>query len=509
MTRTPPLEQNGSFTPESRYDAVLVGAGIMSATLATLLLELDPALRLLLVERLEGPALESSAALNNAGTGHAANCELNYTPLQANGTIATAKALAINAAFERSLEFWASLSDRGQLDPLGFLKQTPHISAVWSPDNIDFLRQRFRQLSALPAFAEMQWSEDWGELQDWMPLLMKGRDPRSQLAATRITRGTDVDFGALTRQYLLRHQDSGSLKVLYNASVRRLKRLRSADMREGDWQLKITDASAQHEVRTPFVFLGAGGGALPLLQRSGIPEAASYAGFPVSGIWLICNDPTLAKQHNGKVYGKAAVGAPPMSVPHLDSRWIDGQRSLLFGPFAGFSSRFLKQGSLLDLPRSVRTTNLMPMLEVGVSNFELVRYLINQLRQSPAERHAALQQFLPLAKEEDWQRSVAGQRVQIIKRTKAGGQLQLGTEVVASADGSLAALLGASPGASTAVTIMLEVLERCFQKRLATQAWQERIKELIPSYGKDLERNGDLLSWIRRRNDDCLGLQPD
>ena len=252
-------------------------------------------------------------------------------------------------------------------------------------------------------------------------------------------------------------------------------------------------------VQTPFVFLGAGGGALPLLQRSGIPEAKAFAGFPVSGQWLVCGDAELASQHLAKVYGKAKVGAPPMSVPHLDTRFINGERSLLFGPFAGFSTKFLKQGSLLDLPRSVRPGNLLPMLQVGAGNFSLVQYLINQLRQSPEDRLEALQQFLPQAKASDWTLSVAGQRVQIIKNGPKGGQLQLGTEVVAAADGSLAALLGASPGASTAVTIMLEVLERCFASRLATPAWQEQLKALFPSWG------GDVLS-SRSRNTAVLGL---
>ncbi|WP_392350494.1 malate:quinone oxidoreductase [Parasynechococcus sp.] len=497
---------DGSTQSEARYDAVLVGAGIMSATLAALLHELDPQLKLLLVERLEAPALESSAAVNNAGTGHAANCELNYTPRQADGSVATAKALAINAAFERSLEFWSSLSEQGRLEPSAFLHQAAHISAVWTAENIAFLRQRHSQLQHLPAFSAMRWSEDRAELKEWMPLVMEGRDPTQAVAATRIERGTDVDFGALTRAYLLLLQRSGALTVQYGTQVRDLQRLRRSDMTEGDWRVVLDGPSGRREVQAPFVFLGAGGGALPLLQRSGIPEAADFAGFPVSGLWLVCNNPDLAQRHHAKVYGKAAVGAPPMSVPHLDTRWIDGQRSLLFGPYAGFSSKFLKQGSLLDLPASVRPTNLLPMLQVGVTNVELVRYLINQLRQSPQERHRALLDFMPTAKPEDWSLSVAGQRVQIIKRSKEGGRLQLGTEVVASADGSLAALLGASPGASTAVTIMLEVLQRCFKSQLDHPAWQQRLRELLPSIEGDPQRDPEVLRRMRERSDAVLGL---
>ena len=492
----------------NHYDVVLVGAGIMSATLATLLHELDPDLRLLLVERLEGAALESSAAVNNAGTGHAANCELNYTPQQPDGTVATAKALAINASFERSLELWASLAEQGRLDPAAFLHQVPHLSAVWGDADIRFLRQRHQQLSGLPAFSSMQWSEDPGELAAWMPLVMAGRQGREPVAATRIARGTDVDFGTLTRAYLAPLQASGALELLYGTSISDLTRRRDAAMAEGNWLLDLRGPSGRRQVETPFVFLGAGGGALPLLQRSGIPEAADYAGFPVSGQWLVCNDPELADHHHAKVYGKAKVGAPPMSVPHLDTRWIDGKRSLLFGPYAGFSSKFLKQGSLLDLPASVRVGNLLPMLQVGIGNFDLVTYLVNQLRQSSADRLEALKAFLPTARAEDWSLSVAGQRVQIIKRTKEGGKLQMGTEVVAASDGSLAALLGASPGASTAVSIMLEVLERCFPQQLASEAWRSRLRRLLPSYGQDLTGDADLLMATRQRSDALLGLTP-
>ena len=500
------MQHDSSSLPDGPYDAVLVGAGIMSATLAALLHELDPSMRLLLVERLEAPAQESSAAVNNAGTGHAANCELNYTPLQADGSVATAKALSINAAFERSLEFWSSLRERGRLTPADFLHRASHISAVWTAENIAFLKQRFAQLSQLPAFAAMRWSEERSELTEWMPLVMEGRDHQQAVAATRIARGTDVDFGALTRAYLAELQADGALEVAYATEVSDLKRSRRKDMTEGNWRVVLRGPQGRQVVQTPFVFLGAGGGALPLLQRSGIPEAADFAGFPVSGLWLVCGDVELADRQRAKVYGKAAVGAPPMSVPHLDTRWIDGRRSLLFGPFAGFSSKFLKQGSLLDLPASVRPTNLLPMLQVGATNTPLVRYLINQLRQSPKQRHQELQQFMPTARAADWSLSLAGQRVQIIKRSKQGGKLQLGTEVVAAADGSLAALLGASPGASTAVSIMLEVLQRCFPERLASGPWQERLRALLPSIHGDPVSDPTVLQSMRERSDALLDL---
>ncbi|MFL0731145.1 MAG: malate:quinone oxidoreductase [Prochlorococcus sp.] len=486
---------------QSRYDAVFVGAGIMSSTLAALLHELDPQLRFLMVERLHAAGLESSAAKNNAGTGHAANCELNYTPLQPDGTVATAKALTINTAFERSLEFWASLTAKGKLIPQQFLHLVPHISVVWGDADRAFLAQRHRQLSALPAFAAMQWSTDPAELAAWMPLVMEGRVSQEPVAATRIERGTDVDFGLLTEAYLQPLQASGALEVDFSSEVINLQRQGT-----GNWHLDLQGSTGGRSVQAPFVFLGAGGGALSLLQRSGIPEAEAYAGFPVSGQWLVCSDPALTARHHAKVYGKAKLGAPPMSVPHLDSRWIAGRRSLLFGPYAGFSSKFLKQGSRLDLLRSVRFSNLGSLMEVGFRNFDLVTYLVSQLRQSEADRVEALKDFFPKAQLNDWNLSVAGQRVQIIKRSAEGGRLQLGTEVVSAADGSLAALLGASPGASTAVTIMLEVLQRCWGERMASESWQKRLRELLPSYGQEPNADPSLLIDMRQRSDALLSL---
>ena len=492
---------------DARYDAVLVGAGIMSTTLAMLLHELDPELRLLMLERLEGPALESSSAVNNAGTGHAGNCELNYTPEQSNNSVSVTKALTINAAFERSLEFWASLSEHGHLDPTGFLHSLPHISVVWGDEDIAFLHRRYRQLSTFPAFTTMEWSQDPKELIDWMPLVMKGRNKNIPAAATRVRRGTDVDFGALTRAYLTPMQATGALELRCNTSLTSLRRQPGTAMADVDtyWYLELHGPSGVQLVETPFVFLGAGGAALLLLQRSGIPEAADYAGFPVGGQWLTCTDPQLVQRHHAKVYGKAKTGVPPISVPHLDTRWIDGNRSLLFGPYASFSTKFLKQGSLLDLPNSARAENLLPMLQVGRDNFSLVRYLVDQLCQGNKGRFKTLQEFFPEALQQDWTLAVAGQRVQIIKRTANGGLLRLGTEVVIAADHSIAALLGASPGASTAVAIMLDILERCFPKRLASDTWQHRLRKLFPSYGHNLSTNNELLVATRKRSDSILG----
>ncbi|MEY3767968.1 MAG: hypothetical protein RLZZ11_1038 [Cyanobacteriota bacterium] len=479
-----------------RCDALLVGAGIMGATLAQLLRRLDPALNVVVLERLPVLAAESSAALNNAGTGHAANCELNYTPQAADGSIPIAKALSINSAFELSLQFWSALVEQGVLqDPTAFIRAVPHLSFVWGDANVAFLRRRWEALNASPQFAGMQWSGDSAQLREWMPLVMEGRNLDQPMAATRVARGTDVNFGALT------------VALLQGVDVRLNHHVVSLERGGAGWQAQARcpgGVSATFEA--PFVFLGAGGGALPLLQRSGIPESRRYGAFPVSGQWLVCRNPQVIARHDAKVYGKAAVGAPPMSVPHLDTRWIDGERALLFGPYAGFSTRFLKRGSLWDLGRSVKPFNLLPSLQVGSQNFDLVRYLVGQVLQSQQQRLDSLRQFLPEARGEDWELAVAGQRVQIIKQIDGRGSLQMGTEVVTSADGSLAALLGASPGASTAVQTMVEVLQRCWPERFSSRTWQDQLQALIPSWGEDLGSDPERLLGLRSRVDATLGL---
>ncbi len=495
------LFSTSSTRSENTYDAILVGAGIMSSTLAVLLHELDPDLRLLIVERLTSPGLESSCAANNAGTGHAANCELNYTPILENGGISTNKAFEINKSFERSLELWASLAEEGKLIPQTFLKKLPHISLVFGDQDISFLKKRFSQLSSHAAFSQMEFTLDHGELEEWIPLIMSGRNKSEKVAATRIKRGTDIDFGNLTRSYINQIERKKSIEINFSTNVENLQQ----DI-EGDWYLSLKGTQKNRIVRSKFVFLGAGGGALSLLQKSGIPEGLSYAGFPVSGKWLICEEEKSTKTHNAKVYGNAEVGAPPMSVPHLDTRWINGKRSLLFGPFAGFSSNFLKYGSKLDLFRSIKTTNFVSMLQAGINNIDLGKYLLNQLRQTKQERIETLKRFLPSATANDWKLSIAGQRVQMIKKTAKGGVLKMGTEVVTSSDGSLAALLGASPGASTAVSIMIEVLNRCWCEKMKTSEWQERMLELFPSIKTDINSNQEALLEIRKRNDFLLKL---
>jgi len=476
----------------------------MGATLATLLQQLEPGLTVLIVERLGRVAAESSAALNNAGTGHGANCELNYTPVDGHGRLSLHKALAINGAYEQSLQFWAALVEQGALSPGTFLHQVPHYSLVWGEEDVAALAQRRQRMAALPQFAGMAFSRDHGALRDWLPLVMEGRPAGEIMAATRYGRGTDVDFGALTESMLNWLQRQPGVELRLNHALRHLHR-RS----DGLWRLDVDHGRKRVRVDSPFVFLGAGGGTLLLLQRAGLPEARGYGGFPVSGQWLICQTAPLVGRHWGKVYGKAPVGAPPMSMPHLDSRWISGQRGLLFGPYAGFSSKFLKHGSLLDLPASMRPHNLLSMVGVALRERHLVGYLLQQLRQGPKERLASLHRFLPQARPEDWRLAVAGQRVQIIRQEAGrGAQLKLGTEVVAAADGSLAALLGASPGASTAVTIMVDLLRRCFPQRFQGGHWPQRLAQLLPYDPTTANAtSAAALGRCRQRCDAVLGLK--
>lgn len=488
-------------------DVLLVGGGIMSATLAVLLHRLDPQLHICMVEQLDDVALESSDALNNAGTGHAGYCELNYTPKDKQGDIQIRRALEINAAFEVSLQCWSSLVKEGVLQAADFIQRVPHLSAVWGEADGAFLRKRHALLQAHPLFAEMQWSNQPETLNDWMPLMMSGRQVTENMSATRVAHGSDVNFGALTRQLVAYLKARPNFTLLTQSRVTKLKQQQQRE--HASWQVRIQALNSGHSQthHARFVFLGAGGGALPLLQQSGIPEAHGYGGFPVSGQWLICNNQTLIQTHHAKVYSQAAVGAPPMSVPHLDTRMIQGKPALLFGPYAGFTTRFLKQGSRFDLAKSVKLKNLKSLLGAGRHNLDLTKYLIKEVFQTHEQRMDALRVFLPDARSEDWQLAHAGQRVQIIKRChQHWGRLEFGTEIVASADGSLAALLGASPGASVSVKAMLDVLHRCFASQMQSAGWQETLKSLIPSYGQSLIDDARLLHAVRQETLSTLNL---
>ena len=467
-----------------KVDVLLVGGGIMSSTLAIWLNELEPGWSMEMVERLDKVAEESSNGWNNAGTGHSALAELNYTP-EKDGKIDITKAVEINESFQITRQFLAWQVKNGVLNnPRSFINTTPHMSFVWGDDNISFLKRRYEALQKSPLFRPMQYSEDPAQIAKWVPLMMEGRDPQQKLAVTWTPIGTDVNFGEITRQYVgyLQKQQNFSLKL--NSEVEDITR--NAD---GSWRVEYKNLKDGSKTSTDakFLFIGAGGAALPLLQKSGIPEAKDYAGFPVGGSFLVTDNQDIALKHMAKAYGIASTGAPPMSVPHLDTRVLDGKRVILFGPFATFSTKFLKEGSLLDLFASMSLHNTWPMVRVGVREFDLVKYLIGQLMQSDDDRFAALQTYFPHAKKEDWRLWQAGQRVQIIKKDEQlGGVLKLGTEVVTSKDGTIAGLLGASPGASTAPPIMLDLMQKVFKDRLASSAWQEKLKQIIPSYGTHL-----------------------
>ncbi|KPC74668.1 malate:quinone oxidoreductase [Thermoactinomyces vulgaris] len=486
-----------------KTDVILIGAGIMSATLGALLKALAPEWEIKVFEKLAKAGEESSNEWNNAGTGHAALCELNYTSEKPDGSIDVSKAIKINEQFQLSLQFWSYLVKCNLIrNPKDFIMPIPHMSFVQGEKNVAFLKKRFEALTTYHQFQGMEFSDDPKQLKEWIPLVMEGRQSKEPIAATRIDSGTDVNFGALTRM-LFEHLKNENVEVNYKHQVKNIKRA-------GDrlWEVKVrnleSDKVERHIAR--FVFIGGGGGSLPLLQKTGIPESKRIGGFPVSGLFMVCNKQEVVEQHHAKVYGKAKVGAPPMSVPHLDTRYIDNKKTLLFGPFAGFSPKFLKTGSYFDLIGSIKPNNILTMLAAGVKEMALTKYLIQQLLLSNEQRMQELREFIPNARSEDWNIIVAGQRVQVIKDTETGGKgtLQFGTEVVSSADGSIAALLGASPGASTAVHAMLEVLQKCFPQQM--KEWEPKIKEMIPSYGISLVDNPELLQEIRTETSQTLGL---
>ncbi|MCK1997856.1 malate:quinone oxidoreductase [Psychrobacillus psychrodurans] len=488
---------------ETKTEVILIGAGIMSATLGTMLKELKPEWNIKVFEKLDKAGEESSNEWNNAGTGHAALCELNYTSEKPDGSVDINKAININEQFQLSMQFWSYLVNSKLIDnPKDFIMPLPHMSMVQGEENVAFLKKRFEAMSQNPLFQGMEFSDDPAKLMEWIPLIMENRPVNEAIAATKIDSGTDVNFGALTRM-LLDHLMTKDVEIKFNSSVDNVKRTS-----DNKWEIKVkNNAEGKIENHTAdFVFVGGGGGSLHLLQKSGIPEGKHIGGFPVSGLFLVCNKPEVVEQHHAKVYGKAKVGAPPMSVPHLDTRFIENKKSLLFGPFAGFSPKFLKTGSMFDLVTSVKPDNVVTMLAAGAKEMSLTKYLIQQVMLSKEKRIEELREFIPNAKLEDWDTVVAGQRVQVIKDTEAGGKgtLQFGTEIVTAADGSIAALLGASPGASTAVHAMLEILGRCFPQHM--QEWEPKIKEMIPSYGVSLMDNPELLDEIHTSTAEALGL---
>lgn len=491
--------------PKSFYDVVLIGGGIMSTTLAMMLHELEPTLSIAIFERLEHFAKESSSAWNNAGTGHSAFCELNYTPELPDGSIDITKAEKIAEQFEQSKQFWSFLVDRGRVgEPGGFINTCPHMSFVFGKKDAEYLRKRHEKMVGSVLFSEMEFTTDHQKLQEWIPLMMSKRKASEVFAATKMDLGTDVNFGTLTSrmgEYLAENTDVDVF--LYHEA-------KDIDPdSSGQWMIKVKDRlhNEYNKVMANFLFIGAGGYSLPLLDSSDIIESEGYGGFPVSGEWLVCDNPEIVAQHHAKVYTQATVDAPPMSVPHLDLRIIDGKKALLFGPFAGFSTKFLKEGSYLDLPESINFKNIRSLFGAWWHNIPLTRYLIQQVAMNKAQRMAHLREFVKDAKDEDWKLKIAGQRVQIIKKDlELGGRLEFGTEVLVNKEGTLASLLGASPGASTAVSAMLMVLERCFPEKMSGP-WKEKLLEMIPSYGQKLADNPELAKRMRAYTKEKLQLK--
>ena len=476
----------------ARTDVVLVGAGIMSATLGALLEQVEPNWSITLIERLDGAAAESSFAWNNAGTGHAGLCELNYTPQRPDGSIEISKAVQVNEQFQVTRQFWAYAVENGMLpDVRSFLNPVPHVGFVHGGGPVGYLKRRHDALVGNPLFAAMEFIDDPDEFARRLPLMAEGRDFAEPVGLSWAQDGTDVDFGALSRQ-LISYLAQRGMETMFGHEVRDL-----TQQSDGSWTLSILNRRTRQKrkLNAKFVFAGAGGGTVPLLQKSGIREAGGFGGFPVGGAFLRSDRPALTAAHRAKVYTAPAPGAPPMAGTHLDCRVINAKPWMLFGPFTVWSPKFLKQGKMTDLPLSVRPNNLGPMLQVGASQAGFVKYLIGPLRQSDHDRLQTLREFAPGAIGSDWQLDVAGQRVQVIRRVKGkGGVLDFGTIVLSAADGTIAGLLGASPGASTAVPAMLDVMQRCFSDRYAS--WLPKLEAMVPSLGTELSNEPALFEEV-------------
>ena len=483
---------------------VVVGAGIIGTSVATMLSKVSPNWHIDMFERLEGAGIESSNENNNAGTGHAALCELNYTVEQDDGSIDASKAQEINEQFELSRQFWGNLVKNGDIsNPEEFIQPLPHISFVMGPTNVNFLRKRYETLKTLPMFDTIEYTEDMETMRKWMPLMMTGRTGNEIMAASKIDEGTDVNYGELTRKMAKSIEKHPNADVQYNHEVINFNR-----RKDGTWEVKVKNRNSGdvETVLADYVFIGAGGGAIPLLQKTGIPESKHLGGFPISGQFIACTNPQVIEQHDAKVYGKEPPGTPPMTVPHLDTRYIDGERTLLFGPFANIGPKFLKNGSNLDLFKSVKPYNITTLLASAVKNLPLIKYSIDQVLMTKEGCMNHLRTFYPEARDEDWQLYTAGKRVQVIKDTKEHGKgfIQFGTEVVNSKDHSVIALLGESPGASTSVSVALEVLEKNFPEY--AKDWEPKIKKMIPSYGESLIDDVQLMRKIRKQTSKDLEL---
>ncbi|MDU9372247.1 L-lactate dehydrogenase (quinone) [Staphylococcus ureilyticus] len=485
-------------------DVILIGAGVLSTTFGSMLNELEPNWNIKLYERLDRPGDESSNERHNAGTGHAALCELNYTVQQPDGSIDIEKAKEINEQFEISKQFWGYLVKNNYIEnPREFIHPLPHISFVRGKNNVKFLKDRYEAMKNFPMFDNIEYTEDIEEMRKWIPLMMQGHSANDIMAASKINEGTDVNFGELTRKMARNLEKSPQVEVQYYHEV-----LDFNQRNDGKWEVQIRNVNTG-ETQTQladYVFIGAGGAAIPLLQKTGIPESKHLGGFPITGQFLTCTNPNVIEEHDAKVYGKEPPGTPPMTVPHLDTRFINGQKTLLFGPFASIGPKFLKYGSNLDLFKSVKPSNITTLLSAAAKNLPLLKYSFDQILMTKEGCMNHLRTFYPEARDEDWQLYTAGKRVQVIKDTEEYGKgfIQFGTEVVNSEDHSVIALLGESPGASTSVSVALEVLEKNFSEY--KNDWEPKIQKMIPSYGKSLIEDVDLMRKTRQQTSKDLEL---
>ena len=485
-------------------NVVIIGAGVLSTTFGSMIKELEPDWNIKLYERLDRPGIESSNERNNAGTGHAALCELNYTVQQPDGSIDIEKAKEINEQFEISKQFWGHLVKSGNIsNPRDFINPLPHISFVRGKNNVKFLKNRYEAMRNFPMFDNIEYTEDIEEMRKWMPLMMENREPGHQMAASKIDEGTDVNYGALTRKLAHYLEQKSNVSLKYNHDVVEL-----TQREDGKWEVVVENRETKEKITkiADKVFIGAGGHSIPLLQKSGVKQREHLGGFPISGQFLRCTNPDIIKQHAAKVYSKEPQGKPPMTVPHLDTRYINGKQTLLFGPYANIGPKFLKFGSNLDLFESIKPYNITTMLASAVKNVPLIKYSIDQMIKTKEGCMNYLRTFIPDAKDEDWELYTAGKRVQVIKDSEQHGKgfVVFGTEVVNSDDNSMIALLGESPGASTSLSVVLEVLEKNFADD--KEAWEPVVKEMVPTYGRSLINDEKLMRETRRETSKNLHL---
>eukprot|EP00928_Gymnodinium_smaydae_P063003 TRINITY_DN46711_c0_g1_i1.p1 TRINITY_DN46711_c0_g1~~TRINITY_DN46711_c0_g1_i1.p1 ORF type:complete len:582 (-),score=59.30 TRINITY_DN46711_c0_g1_i1:383-2128(-) len=519
-----PLESDpGCFScfakhPIKEIDVVCIGAGIMSATVALLLQELEPSWKIIMYERLHAVAEESSNGWNNAGTGHSGFMEPNYTkPVRSHdGTLRSVtldKVELICEQFLYSRLYWDYLVKQDLLpDPSTFIHQTDHIAIGIGKDQCDFIMKRFETLQTVDLFDGMEIAlpEEKGKQAMWAPLICTGRNPHEPICMTRSTMGTDVDYGALTKAKVAAFLKlGGDLRLFTSVSGLR---------KEGNgWIVTSRSTSTGRGVRkvkAKFVFVGAGGWALLMLQKAGIPQVRGYMALPVTADWAVCQNPEVVARHHVKVYAPSAPGAPPMSMPHLNYRQIGGKEVLLFGPFGSLTFKFLRSGSNFDALKALRYHNIFPTIGALVRNFRLATMLIKDVFKSGRHKLAEIRHYYPLADPEDWTLIPAGVRAQIIKKDpKSGrGMLQFGTDVVASSDGSICGVLGASPGASTCVAIALDTLEKCFRAKPRFAEWSPKLQKMISGWNPTGTAPADFVALapddVYKSTAETLGILP-